>query len=168
MDAWIGIGANLGERCATLEAAIDALGTLPHTRLVARSRLWTGPPVDAEGPDYLNAVARLDTDLDPVTLLRALQALETRFGRVRSHRNASRTLDLDLLLSDDTILDRPADAHGPALQLPHPRLHRRGFVLGPMGDIDETRHVPGQGTVRHCLARLGDLSCRPLPPACPR
>ncbi|MEI7447156.1 MAG: 2-amino-4-hydroxy-6-hydroxymethyldihydropteridine diphosphokinase [Burkholderiales bacterium] len=155
MDAWIGLGANLGERGATLEAAIDALRVLPRTRLVARSRLWASAPVDAGGPDYLNAVARLDTRLDPHDLLAALQRIETRFGRERPYANAPRTLDLDLLLAGDATVDTET------LVVPHPRLHERAFVLRPMADIDADIVVPGRGPVRQWLARVADQRCVP-------
>jgi 2-amino-4-hydroxy-6-hydroxymethyldihydropteridine diphosphokinase len=157
MDAWIGLGANLGERRATIEAALDALRTLPRTRLVARSRLWASAPVDAGGPDYLNAVARLDTRLDAHDLLAALQAIEGRFGRERPYRNAPRTLDLDLLLAGDATIDTPS------LVVPHPRLHERAFVLRPMADIDARIVVPGRGPVRQWLARVADQRCVPWP-----
>lgn len=159
MDAWIGLGANLGDRRATLESALDALRLLPRTRLVARSRLWSSAPVDADGPDYLNAVARLDTLLDPGALLDALQAIERRFGRRRSGRNAPRTLDLDLLLAGDATIDTPT------LVVPHPRLHERAFVLRPMADIDPHRVIPGRGTVRDALAAVAGQRCVPLPRA---
>jgi len=157
MDAWIGLGANLGERRATIEAALDALRTLPRTRLVARSRLWASAPVDAGGPDYLNAVARLDTRLDAHDLLAALQAIEGRFGRERAYRNAPRTLDLDLLLAGDATIDTPS------LVVPHPRLHERAFVMRPMADIDARIVVPGRGPVRQWLAHVADQRCVPWP-----
>ncbi|MCX7229898.1 MAG: 2-amino-4-hydroxy-6-hydroxymethyldihydropteridine diphosphokinase [Burkholderiales bacterium] len=157
MDAWIGLGANLGERRATIEAALDALRTLPRTRLVARSRLWASAPVDAGGPDYLNAIARLDTLLGAHELLAALQAIEARFGRERAYRNAPRTLDLDLLLAGDATIDTPS------LVVPHPRLHERAFVLRPMADIDARIVVPGRGPVRQWLARVADQRCVPWP-----
>lgn len=157
MDAWIGLGANLGDRRATLEAALDALRLLPRTRLVARSRLWASAPVDADGPDYLNAVARLDTRLDPAELLAALQAIEHRFGRRRTGLNAPRTLDLDLLLAGDATIDAPA------LVVPHPRLHQRAFVLRPMAEIDPHHPIPGHGTVRDALPGVAGQRCVPLP-----
>ncbi len=165
MDAWIGLGANLGDRRATIEAALDALRTLPRTRLVARSRLWASAPLDAGGPDYLNAVARLDTGLAPRELLVALQAIEARFGRERPHRNAPRTLDLDLLLAGDATLDLPAAEGASALVVPHPRLHERAFVLRPMADVDADVVVPGRGPVRQWLARVADQRCEPWPAA---
>jgi 2-amino-4-hydroxy-6-hydroxymethyldihydropteridine diphosphokinase len=161
-DAWIGLGANLGDRDITLEAAIDALRTLPRTRLVARSRLWTGPPVDAGGPDYLNAVARLATRLTAPELLGALQSIERRFGRERPYPGAPRTLDLDLLLHGDATIDLPAGPCGPALMVPHPRLLERAFVLRPMADIDADVVVPGHGPVRQWLDGVAGQPCRPV------
>jgi 2-amino-4-hydroxy-6-hydroxymethyldihydropteridine diphosphokinase len=155
VDAWVGIGANLGERRAALEGAIDALRTLPRTRLLARSRLWASPPLGAGGPDYLNAVARLATRLDAPELLAALQAIEDRFGRRRPYPNAPRTLDLDLLLHGDAILDTPA------LVVPHPRMLQRAFVLRPIADIDPDVVVPGHGPVRQWLGAVAPQPCRP-------
>jgi len=155
VDAWVGLGANLGDRRTTLEAAIDALRMLPRTRLVARSRLWASAPVDAGGPDYLNAVVRLDTALEPGELLGALQALEARFGRERRFRNAPRTLDLDLLLHDGRSIDTPA------LVVPHPRMLERAFVLRPIADIDPDVVVPGHGPVRQWLAGVAAQQCVP-------
>ncbi|MFM1989666.1 MAG: 2-amino-4-hydroxy-6-hydroxymethyldihydropteridine diphosphokinase [Pseudomonadota bacterium] len=158
MDAWIGLGANLGARRVALESAIDALRVLPRTRLVARSRLWASESVGAAGPDYLNAVARLETVLDPHDLLAALQRIEARFGRERPYPNAPRTLDLDLLLAGDARIDTPT------LVVPHPRLHERAFVLRPMADIDADVMVPGRGPVRQCLPRVAEQRCVPWPP----
>ncbi|MFZ4757561.1 MAG: 2-amino-4-hydroxy-6-hydroxymethyldihydropteridine diphosphokinase [Burkholderiaceae bacterium] len=157
MDAWVGLGANLGERQPTLDAAIAALAALPDTRLVARSGLWASPPHDATGPDYLNAVARLDTRLSAQALLAAMQSIEARFGRERPYPNAPRTLDLDLLLAGDAILVEPS------LVVPHPRLHQRAFVLRPMAEIDPDVVVPGHGPVRQCLQRVADQRCDPWP-----
>lgn len=156
MQAWIGLGANLGDRRQTLHAAIDALRLLPRTRLTARSRLWTSPPFQAEGPDYLNAVVRLDTRLEAHDLLAALQSLEHRFGRLRPHVNAPRTLDLDLLMLDARVMNSPS------LTLPHPRMHQRAFVLRPLSEIDPDLLIPDRGTVRQCLDRVADQPCRPF------
>ena len=128
--AYVGLGANLGgDLLATLTLAAQALSALPGSRLVAVSSAWRSAPVDAGGPDFLNAVAGLDTALPPVELLDALQAIELAHGRQRPYRNAPRTLDLDLLLYDDVVLDTPR------LTLPHPRLGERAFVLRPLLEI---------------------------------
>ena len=98
MRAFVGVGANLGDALATVRAALRALGRLPDTHLVACSSLYRSAPVEAAGPDFVNAVAELRTTLPALALLHRLQAIEHDFGRVRSVRNAPRTLDLDLLL----------------------------------------------------------------------
>ncbi len=128
--AYVGLGANLGaDLLDSLTRAARALATLPDTRLVALSSAWRSAPVDAGGPDFLNAVAALDTELPPLELLDALQAIELAHGRERPYRNAPRTLDLDLLLHGDQVLDTPR------LTLPHPRLGERAFVLRPLLEI---------------------------------
>jgi len=155
MTAWIGLGANLGDRRATLLAAFEALDRLPASRLGARSNLWSSPPLLADGPDYLNAVARLHTTLEPHELLAALQSLEASFGRERPYPNAPRTLDLDLLLHNDIAL------HTASLTLPHPRMHLRAFVLRPLAEIDPNLSIPGIGPVRQCLIDVADQCCSP-------
>ena len=162
MDAWIGLGANLGDRRATLAAAFDALAALPATRSLVRSRTWSSAPLGADGPDYLNAVARIDVDLAPLELLEALQRIEARYGRVRPHANAPRTLDLDLLLAGDARLALPAADGHPALVVPHPRLHERAFVLRPMAEIDPDVVVPGLGPVRQWLPTVAAQRCDPV------
>jgi 2-amino-4-hydroxy-6-hydroxymethyldihydropteridine diphosphokinase len=140
--AYIGLGANLGAARAQVEAAVEALGRLPQVRLVAVSPLYRSAPLDADGPDYVNAVAALDSVLAAEALLDALQAVERRFGRTRPYANAPRTLDLDLLSYGSV---RSA---GPRLVLPHPRLALRAFVLEPWADIAADAQVPGLGSVR--------------------
>ncbi|WP_374674702.1 2-amino-4-hydroxy-6-hydroxymethyldihydropteridine diphosphokinase [Ideonella sp.] len=146
--AYVGLGANLGDALAQVRAALDALGEVPQTRLVARSSLYTSAPVDASGPDYVNAVAVLDTALAPHALLAELQDIERRFGRERPYHHAPRTLDLDLLLQGEHRLDTPA------LQLPHPRLHERAFVLVPLDEVAPGLQLPGLGPVQALLARV--------------
>jgi 2-amino-4-hydroxy-6-hydroxymethyldihydropteridine diphosphokinase len=137
--AYIGLGANLGDLAATLRAALAALATLPDSRLLAVSGAWRSAPVDAGGPDFLNAVARLETALAPLALLDALQTIEQRHGRERPYRHAPRTLDLDLLLHGETMLQTPR------LTLPHPRLHERAFVLRPLLELAPALALPGLG-----------------------
>jgi 2-amino-4-hydroxy-6-hydroxymethyldihydropteridine diphosphokinase len=130
---FVGLGANLGDDLAgCLQSAVDALARLPATRLVAVSRIWRSAPVDALGPDYLNAVAQLETTLAPEALLTGLQAIEQQHGRERPYPNAPRTLDLDLLLHGDT------QCQSERLTLPHPRLGQRAFVLKPLLELDPT------------------------------
>lgn len=134
--AWIGLGANLGERAAALHTALVGIGALPGTRVLRVSSLYRSAPVDAGGPDYLNAVAEIATTLVPLALLEALQTLEQAAGRERPYRNAPRTLDLDILLYGDEQL---ASA---TLTLPHPRLHERAFVLLPLAELAPERVLP--------------------------
>jgi 2-amino-4-hydroxy-6-hydroxymethyldihydropteridine diphosphokinase len=126
---FVGLGANLGDAVATVRAAFEALDALPGTRVVARSALYRSAPIDAQGADYINAVAQLQTELSPAALLRALQAVEARFGRERPYRNAPRTLDLDLLLYGQRRMAAPL------LTVPHPRMQERAFVLVPLIEI---------------------------------
>lgn len=153
--AYIGLGANLGDDLsATLTQAALSLAALPQTRVSALSSVWRSAPVDAGGPDFLNAVVALDTALAPLDLLDALQAIEQAHGRERPYRHAPRTLDLDLLLYDDLVLDTPR------LTLPHPRLGERAFVLCPLMEIapDLARLAVGDAWQSQRLERLGPLS----------
>jgi 2-amino-4-hydroxy-6-hydroxymethyldihydropteridine diphosphokinase len=140
-DAFVGLGSNLGDRVAALDAALAAIAVLPATTLVARSSYYESAPFEASGGDYLNAVARLETALAPLALLRALQAIETAQGRERPFANAPRTLDLDLLLYGEVQLDSAE------ITLPHPRLHQRAFVLVPLAEIAPTLVIPTHGAV---------------------
>ena len=153
VPAWIGLGANLGDAQATLDSALSAIGALPGTVLEQVSSRYRSAPLDAEGPDFLNAVARVRTGLAPLVLLEALLALENDHGRKRSHRHAPRTLDLDLLMHGTARLDSAR------LSLPHPRLHQRAFVLAPLAEIDPGLLVPGAGPVEALLAACRDQIC---------
>ena len=143
--AWVGLGANLGDARGALQAAVAAIAALPRSRLAAVSSIYRSAPMDGGGPDYLNAVAAVDTGLAPEALLQALQAIEAAMGRERPFPNAPRTLDLDLLLHG---LWRLA---GPRLVLPHPRLHQRAFVLLPLLELAPGLTVPGLGALAHWL-----------------
>lgn len=127
--AWIGLGANLGERDAALRQAVRAIAALPGTQVLHVSSLYRSAPVDAGGPDYLNAVAEIATPLDAHALLAALQAIEQGAGRERPYRNAPRTLDLDILLYGEQCITTLA------LTVPHPRMHERAFVLLPLAEL---------------------------------
>ncbi len=126
---FVGLGANLGDARASLERALAELAALPATKVVAVSSFYRSAPVDASGPDFVNAVAELRTALPPQSLLQALHAIEIAHGRERAFRNAPRTLDLDLLFYGTRIVDEAG------LQLPHPRLHRRAFTLLPLLEL---------------------------------
>jgi 2-amino-4-hydroxy-6-hydroxymethyldihydropteridine diphosphokinase len=151
MIAWVGIGANLGDARANVLDAIDLLSRLPGAKLLQTSSLYRTAPIDSSGDDYVNAVASLDTDLDAHALLRALFAIEQAHGRERPYRNAPRTLDLDLLLYGDQVID---DA--PTLTVPHPRMHERAFVLAPLAEVAPGLVIPGRGAVTALLAGVGD------------
>lgn len=127
--AYVGLGANLGEPREALRRALAELERLPGTRLVRASSFYRSAPVDAQGPDFWNAVACIETQLGPYELLAALQQLEQAAGRERPYRNAPRTLDLDLLLHGSLRQDDPV------LTLPHPRMRERAFVLLPLAEI---------------------------------
>ena len=133
VSVFIGLGANLGDCKSTLRAALAAIGQLHGTRLLRISPLYGSAPVDAGGPDYLNAVAELATTQAPQALLQALQAIERSAGRERPYRNAPRTLDLDILWFGDRVIDTPA------LTVPHPRMAERAFVLRPLADLAPER-----------------------------
>jgi 2-amino-4-hydroxy-6-hydroxymethyldihydropteridine diphosphokinase len=139
-DAYVGLGSNLGDRAAELDRALDQLAALPSTTLVACSSYYASAPLQAEGGEYLNAVARLRTALAAFELLRALQAIERAHGRERPYPNAPRTLDLDLLLYGDESIA------GEELRVPHPRLHERAFVIEPLAEVAPRELVvPGRG-----------------------
>ena len=142
----IGIGANLGDARATIAAALAELARLPGTALRVASSIYRSAPIDSSGPDYLNAVALLDTALTADALLAELQRIEAGHGRERPYRNAPRTLDLDLLLYGDERIATPA------LTVPHPRLHERAFVLLPLAEVAPERVVPGRGRVDALVA----------------
>jgi 2-amino-4-hydroxy-6-hydroxymethyldihydropteridine diphosphokinase len=150
--ALIGLGSNLGDRQATLEGAIAALGTTPGVVIRNVSSFHETEPVG--GPPgqgmFLNAAAALETTLDPFQLLRLLEEVETRFGRVRAVLWGERTVDLDLLLFGDWIIDTPR------LRVPHPRFTIRRFVLEPLVEIAPAAVDPvTKRTVAEILATLG-------------
>jgi 2-amino-4-hydroxy-6-hydroxymethyldihydropteridine diphosphokinase len=157
--AYIGLGANQGDARETLEAALEALRVLEKSELVAVSPFYLSAPIEAEGPDFLNAVARLDTALEPYALLLHLLDLELMLGRKRrgAKRNAPRSVDLDLLLYGAVSLQSAP------LTLPHPRMHQRAFVLRPLADLAPGLLVPQQGRVEALLAAVADQRVEPCP-----
>lgn len=150
MRAYIGIGANLGDREATLREALRLLGEADGVEVVAVSSLVeTEPWGYADQPAFLNGAAGLETTLHPRDLLALLLDVERRLGRVRTDdapRYGPRTVDLDLLVQGDLELDEPG------LQVPHPRLHERRFALAPLAELDPALVIPGQGCVADLLA----------------
>lgn len=159
--AFVALGANLGDAAQAFELACQRLGSLPQTRLCARSSLYRSAPIDAAGPDYLNAVAELETGLGASALLSQLQRIESALGRVRSHRNAPRTIDLDLLALGDEV--RRDDQ----LTVPHPRLHERAFVLLPLLELAPDLALPGLGRLAPYLRRVADQALERIPGSAP-
>jgi 2-amino-4-hydroxy-6-hydroxymethyldihydropteridine diphosphokinase len=141
--AYIALGANLEHPEEQVRAGFEALAMLPNTLLAAMSSLYRSAPVGyLDQPDFVNAVARVDTALEPRALLDELLEIEKRFGRVRDFPNAPRTLDLDIVLYAD------AEVREPGLTIPHPRMHERAFVVLPLAEIAPDAIVPGLGRVR--------------------
>lgn len=158
--AAIGLGANLGDATATLREAIAALARLPATELLRASRLYRTPAWGrTEQPDFINAVALVETALPPRELLDALLVVERSFGRVRldGERWGPRTLDLDLLLYGDQVIDEPG------LRVPHPHLHERAFALLPLVEIAPNARIPGVGEVAVIAAGMAADGIEGLP-----
>jgi 2-amino-4-hydroxy-6-hydroxymethyldihydropteridine diphosphokinase len=147
--AWVGLGGNTGDPVSTLRAATAQFDALPGTRVLLRSKLYRTPAwgVVAQ-PDFINGVVLLETSLDARGLLDGLLEIERAFGRERRERWGPRSLDLDLLLYGDCVIDLPG------LHVPHPHLHERAFVLVPMLEIAPDVEIPGRGRARDALAAL--------------
>lgn len=147
--ACIALGANIGDPVRQIESGTAALAALPGTRLLARSSLYRSAPVGyADQPDFINAVAVIETTLAPQALLEALLAIECTHGRVRDFPNAPRTLDLDIVLYGDLSMQSPG------LTIPHARMLNRAFVMVPLAEVAPEAHVPGHGRVRALAAHL--------------
>jgi 2-amino-4-hydroxy-6-hydroxymethyldihydropteridine diphosphokinase len=150
VDVYIGIGSNLDDSVEHVVCGIRELAQMKDTECVAHSSLYDSPPMGPpQQPDYINAVVRLRTALEPLALLDGLQAIERAYGRTRGgERWGPRTLDLDILLYGDWQIDNDQ------LQVPHPRLHERAFVLYPLQELVGDIEVPGRGPLRelvkHC------------------
>lgn len=152
--AFIGLGANLDDPGAHVLRALGELALFPRSALVSQSSLWRSAPVGyADQPQFINAVALLESDLTADQLLEELQRVETAHGRQRSFANAPRPLDLDLLLYGT---ESRATRH---LTLPHPRMHERAFVLKPLLEIAPDASIPGHGPAAACLSALADQAC---------
>ena len=149
-QAFIALGANLGDAQQALQDAAEAIGLIPSTHIVAGSSLYVTAPVDSSGPDYVNAVMQVNTKLHPVELLVALQSIEQAAGRERPYRNAPRTLDLDVLLYDDAVFESTL------LTIPHPRMWQRAFVLVPLAEIapDKVTASQLQAVTDQAITRL--------------
>lgn len=147
---FVALGANIGEPQRQVEAGFDALAALAGTRLVQRSSLYRSAPVGyLDQPDFINAVAAIETSLAPRALLDALLEIERLHGRVRDFANAPRTLDLDIVLYGGRLIQEPG------LTVPHTRMAERAFVMLPLAEIAPDVQVPGLGLVRELAARLG-------------
>lgn len=145
--AYIGLGSNLDRPLDQIRRALARLAALPESRLAACSAPWRSAPVGpVRQPDFINAVCRLDTALEPEALMDSLLAIERAQGRVRAQPGGPRTLDLDLLLYGDEAI-RSAE-----LTVPHPRLHERAFVLYPLSELEPDLVIPGHGSLRELLA----------------
>jgi 2-amino-4-hydroxy-6-hydroxymethyldihydropteridine diphosphokinase len=158
VTAFVGLGANLGDPRAQLEAALGALAALPGVDLLAVSSAYESDPVGpvSDQPAFLNAVAEIATTLAPAALLAALHEIENSLGRIRTVRFGPRTADLDLLLYDDVVSDDPA------LLLPHPRLAERRFVLDPLAELAPTLALPDGRRVRDLRQAVRDQGVRRL------
>jgi len=144
--AYVGLGSNLQAPAEQVRAGLKELGALPDTRLGPVSALYRSPPMGPpDQPDYINAVAALDTTLAPLNLLEHLQAIEAAHGRVRGRHWGPRTLDLDLLLYGDLELREDR------LTVPHPGMHERAFVLYPLAEIAPQLRIPGRGALQDLL-----------------
>ena len=149
--AFIGLGSNLADPAAQVLQAMQAIGRLPDTCVLARSGLYRSAPVGyLDQPDFINAVIQIETSLAPLALLHALLALEQENGRTREFQNAPRTLDLDVLLYDDL------QHHQHGLTVPHPQMHRRAFVLQPLLEIAPDCVIPGVGSAAEAMKNCKD------------
>ena len=159
-DTFIGLGANLGNAIGTLEKALEALAAIPQSRVVSHSSFYRSAPLGFSGqPDFVNSVALLRTRLSAREVLDQLHEIENRFGRTREFRNAPRTLDLDLLLHGQERIS----THD--LEVPHPRMHVRRFVLEPLAEIAPQMNIPGRGSVADLLRECDDQAVERLAPA---
>lgn len=156
--AFIALGSNLDEPAVQVSHAFGELAALPGTRLIAHSSLYRSAPWGySNQPDFINAVAEIETRLEPRILLEMLLDIEHQRGRIREFLNAPRVLDLDLLLYDGLVF------HEHGLTLPHPRMHERAFVLMPLTEIAPDCIIPGHGSALACLDRCADQLLERLP-----
>ncbi len=160
MRVFLGIGANLGDPKKTISRAWDFIGLLPQIRKVASSRCYITKPVsDIPQPDFINCVWQIETSYHETMLMAVLQAMELKFGKQPSPsvpKNAPRLLDIDILFFGEKIINTPG------LEIPHPRLYRRAFVLLPLADLTETLPVPceGEASLKNLIAKLPEESIK--------
>ena len=155
MKAWLGLGSNLQQPLVQIEEALSRLAAIDQIELLATSSFYHTPPWgDEQQDDFINAVAQIETSLDPLPLLRVLQSIENVMGRQRTGRRwGPRLIDIDLLVYSD-LQYRSDD-----LEIPHPRMHERAFVLVPLCELDKTMEIPVHGSVEHLLQKL---DCRDI------
>ena len=147
--AAVALGSNMEDPERQVMRGFDEIAALPDTELIGRSRLYRTAPVGyVDQPDFVNACALVETKLEPHALLDELLAVEQRHGRVRSMPNGPRTLDLDIVLYGDRVIDEPG------LKVPHPRAHQRAFVLTPLVDVWPDAQIPGHGSARELLRKV--------------
>jgi 2-amino-4-hydroxy-6-hydroxymethyldihydropteridine diphosphokinase len=156
--AYIGLGSNLAGPRNQVERGLNGLGSLPLSQLLSRSHLYRSAPWGVrDQPEFINAVAGIETALSPQALMQAMLAIERDFGRDRSgDRWGPRILDLDLLLFADRVIDEPG------LRVPHPHLHERAFVLLPLAEIAPDLQVPKRGPISDLLAQVDASACHLL------
>lgn len=158
VTAYVGVGANLGFAHDAVRNALADLSDLPATEFIAASSVYSSAPIESSGPDYFNAVAGLSTTLTAAELLHLLFAIEKRYGRVRTERNAPRTLDLDLLLYGQEMIRTDE------LVVPHPRMAERAFVLAPLLELAPEVEIPGRGSASELLAACAHQVVQRLDP----
>jgi len=158
-NVWIGLGSNLENPAKQVTDAFVELANLPKTQLLSTSSLWKSKPFGPQDqPDFINAVAELATELEPLVLLTHLQAIETLHQRKRERHWGPRTLDLDMLLYDKLVLT------GEKLTLPHPGIVERAFVLCPLAELNENLSIPNLGSVKQLIQQLGKQACSEVLP----
>jgi 2-amino-4-hydroxy-6-hydroxymethyldihydropteridine diphosphokinase len=157
VTSYVGVGSNLGDALHNVSAALAALHHLPQTKLHSHSSLFRSAPIDATGDDFINAVARVDSQLSAESLLAELQKIELYFGRERPFRNAPRTLDLDLLLYGDVKIATDI------LVVPHPRMTTRAFVILPLLELNPDVAIPGYGQASRYVQAISDQVIHVVP-----
>ena len=160
--AYLALGSNLGDRLERLREAVRLLEEIGGVDVVRSSRVYETDPVGPPQPAYLNAVIEVETSRSPVELLEACRAVEDALGRIRGERWGPRTIDVDVLTFDEQTVDEPD------LQIPHPRMHERGFVLVPLGELDDDPMLPGGRTLSNLrISPDAVLGVRPFAPPLP-
>jgi 2-amino-4-hydroxy-6-hydroxymethyldihydropteridine diphosphokinase len=150
MQAWLGLGSNLHNPVTQLQLAIERLRDAEGIDVLRTSSFYSTPPWgDEDQDDFINAVVQIQTQLAPLSVLHLMQSIEDKMGRQRGDRRwGPRVIDIDLLLFDEQVLQSTV------LELPHPRMHERAFVLLPLSELDPSMEIPGQGSIASLLSQL--------------